>query len=42
MTSFGRRPLAPGHAGEWAALLAAIQEADGSQERRRRGPLDAQ
>ena len=32
MTRFGRRPLAPGHAGEWAALLTAIQEADGSDE----------
>ena len=32
MTRFGRRPLAPGHAGEWAALLTAIQGADGSEE----------
>jgi len=30
--SFGRRPLALGDAGEWAALLTAIQEADGSGE----------
>jgi mycothiol synthase len=29
---FGRRPLAPGDAGEWAELLAAIQETDGSDE----------
>jgi mycothiol synthase len=32
MTSFGRRPLAPGDAGEWAALLTAIEKADGSGE----------
>jgi mycothiol synthase len=30
MTSFGRRPLVPRDAGDWAALLAAIQDADGS------------
>lgn len=32
MMSFGRRPLAPGEAGEWATLLTAIQDADGSGE----------
>jgi mycothiol synthase len=29
---FDRRPLAPGDAGEWAALLTAIQAADGDDE----------
>ena len=29
---FDKRPLAPGDAGEWAALLTAIQYADGSEE----------
>jgi mycothiol synthase len=32
MTSFGRRPLAPGDTGEWAALLTAIETVDGSGE----------
>jgi mycothiol synthase len=30
--SFGRRPLAPGDAREWAALLTAIQDADGGDD----------
>ena len=30
--SFDRRPLAPGDASDWAALLTAIQQADGSDE----------
>jgi mycothiol synthase len=29
---FGRRPLAPGDAREWAALLTAIQDADGGDD----------
>jgi mycothiol synthase len=29
---FDRRPLAPGDAGDWAALLTAIQDADGSED----------
>jgi GNAT superfamily N-acetyltransferase len=32
MTSFDRRPITPGNAGDWATLLAAIQDADGSDE----------
>jgi hypothetical protein len=30
--SFGRRPLAPGDARQWAALLTAIQDADGGDD----------
>jgi mycothiol synthase len=29
---FDKRPLAPGDAGDWAALLTAIQDADGSED----------
>jgi mycothiol synthase len=32
MTSFDRRPLTPGDAEDWATLLAAIQDADGSED----------
>jgi mycothiol synthase len=32
VTSVNRRPLTTGDAGDWAALLAAIQDADGSDE----------
>ena len=32
VTSFDRRPLTPGDVGDWATLLAAIQDADGSDE----------
>src|ERR1700723_3846527 len=31
-TGLGRRPLAPGDAGDWVALLNAIEDADGSDD----------